>query len=29
MEFLRYEEVPGHLAAKVVSGVSEAAEVRA
>ncbi len=29
MEFLRYEELPGHLSAKVVSGVAETAEARA
>jgi elongation factor G len=29
MEFLRYEELPGHLAGKVISGAAEAAEVRA
>ncbi|MEA2297323.1 MAG: elongation factor [Solirubrobacteraceae bacterium] len=29
MEFLRYEELPGHLASKVITGAAEAAEVRA
>ncbi|HEU0318933.1 MAG TPA: elongation factor G, partial [Solirubrobacteraceae bacterium] len=29
MEFVRYEELPGHLSAKVISGAVEAAEVRA
>jgi hypothetical protein len=29
MEFERYEEIPGHLAAKVVAEGREGAEVRA